>query len=140
MHRLAKSAPALMNVGGTTAASMTSKDIADRVGSRHDNVRVAIERLAESGVIALPATREKPTAGRPSMEYVFFGEQGKRDSIVVVAQLSPEFTARLVDRWQELESFASMPAMLPRTFAEALRLAADLEDKVVMDALFAAKS
>lgn len=31
------------------------------------------------------------------------GEQGKRDSIVVVAQLCPEFTARLVDRWQELE-------------------------------------
>ena len=129
MHPLAKSAPALMNIGGTTAASMTSKDIADLVGSRHDNVRVAIERLAERGVIALPATQEKPTAGRPSLEYVFFGEQGKRYSIVVVAQLSPEFTARLVDRWQELESFASMPAMLPRTFAEALRLAADLEEQ-----------
>ena len=36
--------------------------------------------------------------------YVFEGEQGKRDSIVVVAQLSPEFTARLVDRWRELEN------------------------------------
>lgn len=47
---------------------------------------------------------EKPTAGRPAVEYVFSGEQGKRDSIIVVAQLSPEFTARLVDRWQELEA------------------------------------
>lgn len=28
----------------------------------------------------------------------------KRDSYVVVAQLSPEFTADLVDRWQELEN------------------------------------
>lgn len=28
----------------------------------------------------------------------------KRDTLVVVAQLSPEFTARLVDRWQELEA------------------------------------
>ena len=35
--------------------------------------------------------------------YVFEGEQGKRDSIIVVAQNCPEFTARLVDRWQELE-------------------------------------
>ncbi|WP_433703745.1 hypothetical protein [Paraburkholderia sacchari] len=26
----------------------------------------------------------------------------KRDSYVFVAQLSPEFTARLVDHWQEL--------------------------------------
>ncbi|KAF1014473.1 MAG: hypothetical protein GAK31_01958 [Stenotrophomonas maltophilia] len=36
--------------------------------------------------------------------YLFTGDQGKRDSIIVVAQLSPEFTARLVDRWQELEA------------------------------------
>ena len=40
---------------------------------------------------------------RTTQVYQFTGEQGKRDSIVVVAQLSPEFTAVLVDRWQELE-------------------------------------
>lgn len=34
----------------------------------------------------------------------------KRDSYVIVAQLSPEFTARLVDRWQELEAAAAKPA------------------------------
>lgn len=84
--------------------SITSREIAELVDSRHDNVRVTVERLASSGVIALPATQEKATGGRPSIEYVFSGEQGKRDSIVVVAQLSPAFTARLVDRWQELEA------------------------------------
>jgi phage antirepressor YoqD-like protein len=36
---------------------------------------------------------------------------GKRDSYVIVAQLSPEFTARLVDRWQELEARAAQPAV-----------------------------
>lgn len=86
-----------------SAMSMTSQEIADLVESRHDNVRVTIQRLAEKQVIALPAMQEKPTAGRPTQVYVFSGEQGKRDSIIVVAQLSPEFTARLVDRWQELE-------------------------------------
>ncbi len=84
--------------------TMSSREIADLVGSRHDSVRRAIERLAERAVIALPPMVEKPTDGRPTLEYVFAGEKGKRDSIVVVAQLSPEFTARLVDRWQELEA------------------------------------
>ncbi|MEA9653066.1 phage antirepressor KilAC domain-containing protein [Xanthomonas campestris pv. raphani] len=93
-----------------TSPSITSREIAELVESRHDNVRVAIERLADRGVIALPAAQEKATGGRPSLAYVFSGEQGKRDSIVVVAQLSPEFTARLVDRWQELERRVAAPA------------------------------
>lgn len=83
---------------------MTSVEIADMVEKRHDNVKRTIESLAEQGVISFPQIEEKPTAGRPLQFYVFEGEQGKRDSIVVVAQLSPQFTARLVDRWQELES------------------------------------
>ncbi|EPW1053417.1 Rha family transcriptional regulator [Escherichia coli] len=84
--------------------SMTSIEIAELVGKRPDNVKRTIEHLAERGVISFPQIEEKPTAGRPASYYVFEGEQGKRDSIVVVAQLSPEFTARLVDRWRELES------------------------------------
>ncbi|MBJ8388634.1 phage antirepressor KilAC domain-containing protein, partial [Citrobacter cronae] len=52
---------------------------------------------------------------------------GKRDSYIVVAQLSPEFTARLVDRWQELEQ--AQQQMIPQSFSEALRLAADLAEQ-----------
>ncbi len=103
---------------GGQAATMTSLEIAELVGSRHDNVRVTIQRLADKEVIALPAMQEKPTAGRPTQVFVFSGEQGKRDSIVVVAQLSPELTARLVDRWQELEAQVSAPRVL--TAAEQL--------------------
>lgn len=122
---------ALVTTTSGSAASITSAEIAELVESRHDNVRVTIERLAERGVIALPAMQEKPTAGRPSKEYRFEGEQGKRDSIVVVAQLSPEFTARLVDRWQELEKQAALGAFnLPKTMSEALRLAADQADRI----------
>src|SRR5690625_854522 len=110
--------------------TMTSQDIAALVESRHDSVRRTIERLVERGVIALPPMVEKPTDGRPSKVYIFSGEQGKRDSIVVVAQLSPEFTARLVDRWQELEKKLQSPyGMVPKSFSEALRLAADLAEK-----------
>lgn len=93
--------------------TMSSLEIAALVGSRHDSVKRTIERLAESGAITLPPMVEKPTAGRPTTIYVFEGEKGKRDSIVVVAQLSPEFTAKLVDRWQELEKQITKPAFDP---------------------------
>jgi phage regulator Rha-like protein/phage antirepressor YoqD-like protein len=93
--------------------TMSSLEIAALVGSRHDSVKRTIERLAESGAITLPPMVEKPTAGRPTTIYVFEGEKGKRDSIVVVAQLSPEFTAKLVDRWQELEKQIAKPAFDP---------------------------
>ncbi|HHZ5992610.1 TPA: Rha family transcriptional regulator [Escherichia coli] len=94
--------------------SMTSIEIAELVGSRPDNVKISIERLAKSGVIQLPALQVFEKINnlglRRSIEaYVFEGEQGKRDSIIVVAQLSPEFTARLVDRWRELEEQVRQP-------------------------------
>lgn len=117
-------------------ASMTSQEIADLVNTRHDSVRRTIERLAARGVIALPPMVEKPTAGRPAVEYVFSGEQGKRDSIIVVAQLSPEFTAVLVDRWQALEGRLA----LPQSFAEALRLAADQQEQIEQQAAALAKA
>lgn len=47
----------------------------------------------------------------------------QRNSLVLVARLSPEFTAAVIDRWQELEK-QQAPA-LPQTFSEALQLAAD---------------
>ncbi|MCT4705867.1 phage antirepressor KilAC domain-containing protein [Enterobacteriaceae bacterium H16N7] len=108
---------------------MTSNDIAELVEKRHDNVKRTIESLIERGTIASPHIEEKPTAGRPVSVYVFEGEQGKRDSIIIVAQLSPEFTARLVDRWQELESQLSQPVNIPQNLPEALRLAADLAEQ-----------
>lgn len=90
--------------------AMTSMEIAELVESRHDKVKQSIERLAKRGVITLPPVGEKlSSGGRPGVEYIFKGEQGKRDSYVVVAQLCPEFTARLVDRWQELEAGNALP-------------------------------
>ena len=110
-----------MNVLMNTAAALTmsSLEISDLVESRHDNVKVAIERLAARGVIQLPALQEvRNHIGQIVSVYPL----EKRDSYVVVAQLSPEFTARLVDRWQELE--AKQGPALPQTMAQALRLAA----------------
>ncbi|EGJ2246079.1 TPA: Rha family transcriptional regulator [Escherichia coli] len=95
-------------------ASMTSVEIAELVGSRHDKVKQSIERLAERRIIQLPPMGISENINglgltQKSKHYLFEGERGKRDSIIVVAQLCPEFTARLVDRWRELEEQVRKP-------------------------------
>lgn len=104
--------------------TMSSREIAELVGLRHDNVKRTIETLIARGTIGIPQSEEIPTATKPVR--VFLLE--KRSSLIVVAQLSPEFTARIVDRWQELEDGAKAIAV-PQTLAEALRLAADLSER-----------
>ena len=103
----------LAEIQSSKQISMTSLQIAELVNSRHDKVKQSIERLATStdkkrAVIALPPMGiVVNTANNRTYEtevYIFSGEQGKRDTYIVVAQLSPEFTSALVDRWQELEN------------------------------------
>lgn len=85
-------------------STMSSREIADLVGLRHDNVKRTIESLAKSEVIQLPQIEEVKNHRRQTVTAYRIG---KRDSYVIVAQLSPAFTARLVDRWQELEEQAA---------------------------------
>ena len=84
----------------STDTKMTSQQIADLVGSRHDTVKKSIERMIVRGVISKPPMADgiKAANGVATQVYIFSGEQGRLDSIVVVAQLSPEFTAALVKR------------------------------------------
>ena len=109
----------------SSVLTMSSREIADLVESRHDSVKRTIERLQDKGLIQLtPMVEVKNHIGQVVTEYQLI----KRDTYVVVAQLSPEFTARLVDRWQELEN-QQMP-QIPQTLSEALRLAADQAEQI----------
>ncbi|AWY03300.1 phage antirepressor KilAC domain-containing protein [Pasteurella multocida] len=98
--------------------TMTSREIADLVEARHDSVKRTIDRLVLRGVIVRPPMVDEPIAdmlGRPRTESVY--QIGKRDSYIIVAQLCPEFTARLVDRWQELEEQQKSPALSRKELA-----------------------
>lgn len=119
-----------------TDKTMTSQQIADLVGSRHDNVRRTILSLNTAGVIQLPQREEvKNNKGQRVIIYRFIGEQGRIDSIVVVAQLSPRFTGALVARWDELEKQAAAPTFqIPKTLGEALQLAANQALQIEQDA------
>lgn len=116
--------------------TMSSREIAETLDVRHDNTKRTMKTLEGRGVITFTQTEEKPTGGRPGTVYMV----NQRDSYVVAAQLSPEMTARLVDRWQELESGAAKPvtqdANVPATMAlvecAANLLNASESGKVVM--------
>lgn len=109
--------------------TMSSREIAELVDSRHDKVKQSIERLAERGVIGLPPLGEYlDTLGRKATEY----RVGKRDSYVIVAQLSPEFTARLVDRWQQLETLQQVDPLVALSDPATLRsLLTNYSEKVI---------
>lgn len=86
---------------------MSSREISELVESRHDNVKRSMETLRDGGLISFTQSQETSHDGpgaRPVAVYLV----NKRDSYVVVAQLSPAFTARLVDRWQDLEARAML--------------------------------
>ncbi len=109
------------NLYAQAVKTMTSREIAAVVEKRHDNVKRTIETLANKGVIVRPQIEDEQSTdsmGRTRTESVYL--IGKRDSYVIVAQLSPEFTARLVDRWQELEAQQAATPTLPQNYLEAL--------------------
>ena len=104
--------------------TMTSIDIAYLVESRHDSVKRTISRLYEAGAISKPpaVAGTKSGNGKVPFHYLIC----ERDSYVIVAQISPLFTARLVDRWQELEQAAKLvlpdfsnPVEAARAWADA---------------------
>lgn len=106
------------------AVTMSSREIADLVQSKHSDVKRSAERLVAAGVLTAPLAQfDFEHNGNVYQEYRF----NKRDSLVVVARLSPEFTAAVVDRWQELEEGRNIS--VPRSLPEALRLAADLAEQ-----------
>lgn len=142
MNRLeAKTAGSnLIVANGNEPLTMSSLEIADLVQKRHDDVKRSIKRLADRGTIELPPMAEhqiETSHGRKHTSAVFLLQ--KRDCYIVVAQLSPEFTARLVDRWQELEEAAKVPALpnfadpvaAARAWADQMERATTAEAKVI---------
>lgn len=108
--------------------TVRSSEIAELVGSRHDSVKRAIDRLVDRGVIDQPPMVD----GKKSANHVVSKEYEitKRDTYVIVAQLSPEFTAALVDRWAYLEQKEA-----ERIEAEKSRQTARLEAPMMTDAI-----
>ena len=105
--------------------TMSSREIAQLCEKRHDNVLKLIRNLIAGGVLnsTTPQEYEHPQNGQIYVEFL----SDKRDSLVIVARLSPEFTAAVIDRWQELEAQQSIqlpnfndPVAAARAWADAM--------------------
>lgn len=131
-----------MNLIQSNIKTMSSLEISELTGKRHDNVKRLIESFSRDiesrkALIARPHSEvmQKEVNGRiyEYEVYIFAGEQGKLDSITVVAQLCPEFTAALVKRWYELENQSLKPQLPDFTNpVEAARAWADeVEAKLI---------
>ena len=109
------------------AATMSSLAIAEITGKNHKDVMRDIRSVLEQAEIderrfALTykdgANREQPCYNLP-----------RRECDLVVSGYSVKYRLAIIDRWHELEAKQSFA--IPQTMSEALRLAADLSDKVI---------
>lgn len=134
-----------MNLTTTTNTSltMTSIEIAELVGKRHDNVMrdiraMLLELHGAGGDLKFEETHQNQQNG----QYYPCFRLPKRECLILVSGYSIELRARIIDRWQELET--QLVPSLPRTYAEALleagRLAMELEQAQEQIAIQAPKA
>lgn len=114
---------------GTEVRTMTSREIAELTGKRHDNVMADIRKmLSELGLDATDFSGAYRTDR--GNEYECFNLP-KRETMILVSGYSTAMRARIIDRWQELE--AKQAPQIPQTYAAALleagRLALEVEQK-----------
>jgi anti-repressor protein len=107
--------------------AMSSLEIATITGKPHGNVLQDISRiLAEAQIDQkqfLSIYKDSYNRDQPCLLLP------RRECDLVVSGYSVKYRLAIIDRWHELESQQSFK--IPQTLAEALRLSADLADKVV---------
>ncbi len=109
--------------------TMSSREIATLLNKNHSDIKRSAKRLSDAGILTKPlAESEFEHRGNIYSEYLL----EKRDCFVLVAQNSPEFTAAIVDRWQELEKSAEQ--RLPQTKREWIEFALEQEKKLELAA------
>ncbi|MDL2169588.1 Rha family transcriptional regulator [Asaia sp. HumB] len=117
-----------------SALTMSSREIADLTGKRHDHVVRDIEKMLSEIGEGLPNFGDTYRNEQNGQEYRCFNLP-KNLTIVLVAGYRADIRLKIVDRWMALEAAASAPIAshdfyVPQTKAEALRLAADLTEQV----------
>lgn len=117
----------LKEVGGannSNSPKMSSREIAELAGKRHDNVIRDIRNMEpaweKATALKFEVSEYVDSTGRKLPEY----QLDKREVLYVATKWNDETRAKLILRWEELEK-KQLQKSLPGTFAEALRAYAD---------------
>ena len=96
--------------------TMSSLEIAELTGKRHDNVMRDIQGMLGElgGVLSFEDTYTNPQNGQ---SYPIFNLP-KREALILVSGYSVLMRAKIIDRWQELE--AKQAPQTPLTYIQAL--------------------
>lgn len=109
--------------------TMTSREIADLTGKRHDNVMADIRKMLSELGLDAPEFSGTYRTDRGN-EYECFNLP-KEETLCLVAGYSAALRIAIIKRWQELES--QQGPQIPQTYAAALleagRLALEVEQK-----------
>jgi phage antirepressor YoqD-like protein len=110
----------------TTINGMDSREIAEKTGKRHDNVcRDILSMLVDLEVDPLKFEAVyRGGNGEPRPCYIL----PKRECLILASGYSVTLRAKIIDRWVDLEATSAIQT--PRSLPEALRLAADLAEKL----------
>jgi phage antirepressor YoqD-like protein len=113
-----------------TKATMSSREIAELTGKRHDHVMTDIRNLLNELNLIIPVFSGVYKAEN-NQEYACFNLP-KRETLILVSGYSVTLRSKIIDRWQELE--AQQAPQVPKTMAQALRLAADQAETIEQQA------
>ena len=110
--------------------TMTSLEIAEVTGRNHKDVMRSIREMEEAWVkvngrkFALVEYKDAKGEMRPCYSL------SKTECLYIATKFNDEARAKLILRWEELETKEVSLIKVPKTFAEALRLAADQAEKL----------
>lgn len=120
----------LMTIDNNQTLTMSTREIAELTGKRHDNVmrdaRAMLSELhGEGGVLKFEDTHRNQQNGQ---SYPIF-RLPKRETLILVSGYNLQMRAAIIDRWQELEQQVSNaytlpdfsnPAVAARAWADAI--------------------
>ena len=94
-------------INASQSLTMSSREIAELTGKRHDNVKADIEKMLTDLKLNVPEFSGTYTAtnGNSSLEF----NLPKRECLILISGYSILLRAKIIDRWQELEAKNNKP-------------------------------